>query len=572
MNGNPRYNAEFSQLPTTETEEVEVTTVFDESRDIEEELLHGQIAMPPDTRGDNPLDILISQVGYGSFQKKLLILCGFGWLADNMWLQCIAIILPRVQDHFDVEDKLIGTLSSSIFMGMMFGALFWGTYSDSNGRKIPFNTTLTITALFGFAASFAPSFWVLCLFLFCLGFGVGGNMPTDGALFLEFLPKSHHYLLTFMSVFFSFGAVIASVLGFAILPYTSCPEGSADDPNPPCDVSVQNRGWRYMLFATGVVTFLMVVCRSFLFHLPESPKFLISRHRKREAAHVLQRIANANGTDMTITVADLPDPCSSVKMYSIADSDDDCLEEEEGPKPRSSDSYSDTSPILSPANPESKLDHPKSITQKIKAVLSPEKLQILFNEKWRVTTILVWAIWTFTAMAYTMFNVFLPKYLEMLGFAGESPPTRADVYWDYMVYSIAGVPGSVIASWMIETRLGRKGTMALSAFGSAGALFIFSVISSRITMLLSSSAVSFLATLLYAVIYGYTPEVFTTEVRGTAVGTASALGRIAGIVSPIASGILLTISTVVPLYVSVIGFVVVGGCVLLLPVETKRAH
>jgi MFS family permease len=124
---------------------------------------------------------------------------------------------------------------------------------------------------------------------------------------------------------------------------------------------------------------------------------------------------------------------------------------------------------------------------------------------------------------------------------------------------------------MIETRLGRKGTMAVSAFGSAVALFVFSIISSRITMLLSSSAVSFLATLLYAVIYGYTPEVFTTEVRGTAVGTASALGRIAGIISPIVSGILLTVSTVLPLYVSVVGFVLVGGCVMLLPVETKKA-
>jgi MFS family permease len=67
-------------------------------------------------------------------------------------------------------------------MGMMFGALFWGTFSDSNGRKLPFNMTLTITAFFGIAASFAPTFWSLCVFLFCLGFGVGGNMPTDGKL------------------------------------------------------------------------------------------------------------------------------------------------------------------------------------------------------------------------------------------------------------------------------------------------------------------------------------------------------------------------------------------------------
>jgi MFS family permease len=111
--------------------------------------------------------------------------------------------------------------------------------------------------------------------------------------------------------------------------------------------------------------------------------------------------------------------------------------------------------------------------------------------------------------------------------------------------------------------------MAVSAFGSSIALFLFSIISSRVTMVLSSSSVSFLATLLYAVIYGYTPEVFDTNVRGTAVGTASGLGRIAGIASPIITGILLTINTSLPLYISVIGFAIVGLCVILLPIETR---
>jgi MFS family permease len=92
------------------------------------------------------------------------------------------VLIWYLIEHFDVEDRLIGTLSSSIFMGMMFGALFWGTFSDSHGRKLPFNMTLAITALFGIAASFAPTFWSLCLFLFFLGFGVGGNMPTDGKI------------------------------------------------------------------------------------------------------------------------------------------------------------------------------------------------------------------------------------------------------------------------------------------------------------------------------------------------------------------------------------------------------
>ncbi len=84
-----------------------------------------------------------------------------GWMADNvclglsilrsflnvvqMWIQAVAIILPRVQQHFSgqfnyrpslpsssrsrnaVPDSYIGILSSSMFAGMMFGAVGWGT-------------------------------------------------------------------------------------------------------------------------------------------------------------------------------------------------------------------------------------------------------------------------------------------------------------------------------------------------------------------------------------------------------------------------------------------------------------
>lgn len=129
-----------------------------------------------------------------------------------------------------------------------------------------------------------------------------------------------------------------------------------------------------------------------------------------------------------------------------------------------------------------------------------------------------------------------------------------------------------MASHMIETRLGRKGTMGISAFGSAFALFLFSVIKSRTAMLISSSLVSFLATLLYAVIYGYTPEVFDTAIRGTAVGSASGFGRVAGIASPILSGVLFTVKAVLPLYVSVVGFIFVGVCIVLLPLETRSSR
>ena len=77
--------------------------------------------------GETALDRTIDHIGMGRYQVMLLILSGFGYLADNMWLQGIAIVLPRVQDEWNVHDRWIGLLSSSTFAGMMVGALAWGS-------------------------------------------------------------------------------------------------------------------------------------------------------------------------------------------------------------------------------------------------------------------------------------------------------------------------------------------------------------------------------------------------------------------------------------------------------------
>jgi hypothetical protein len=44
--------------------------------------------------------------------------------------------------------------------------------------------------------------------------GVGGNLPVDSAVFLEFLPASHQYLLTVMSVWWSAGQIRRFLRGF----------------------------------------------------------------------------------------------------------------------------------------------------------------------------------------------------------------------------------------------------------------------------------------------------------------------------------------------------------------------
>ena len=63
-------------------------------------------------------------------------------------------------------------------------------------------------------------------------------------------------------------------------------------------------GWRYFLYSMGG---LMMVCwfLRFLFHLHESPKFLIGRGRDAEAVKVIQAIAEYNGRTCRLTLDQL---------------------------------------------------------------------------------------------------------------------------------------------------------------------------------------------------------------------------------------------------------------------------
>ncbi|KAJ3003746.1 hypothetical protein HKX48_001584, partial [Thoreauomyces humboldtii] len=235
----------------------------------------------------NTLDDVLDTIGFGRYQFTLLVLCGFGWLADNMWLQGIALILPHVQSQFGVSDGRIGLLSSAVFSGMLIGAIFWGTWSDHYGRRHAFNATLIISTVFGITAAFAPTFPVLCFLIFGLGIGVGGHMPVDGCLFVEFCPKKDRNYLALLSVFFSIGSVVASALAVPV--FSGCDGGSADAPSEGCASA-----WRWLVGTLGSVSLTMLLGRLALITLHESPKFLLAQDDRTQLRTVLNHLVESN--------------------------------------------------------------------------------------------------------------------------------------------------------------------------------------------------------------------------------------------------------------------------------------
>jgi len=142
-------------------------------------------------------DDAIQRVGYGRFQRKLMILCGLGWAADAMEVLLISFALPVIAAEWDLTPVQTGLLGTAIFLGMLAGALVWGRLSDLYGRKIGFMSTVAIDSVFGLLSAFAPSFAALVVLRTLTGFGVGGTLPVDYSIFAEYLPseKRGRYLV-----------------------------------------------------------------------------------------------------------------------------------------------------------------------------------------------------------------------------------------------------------------------------------------------------------------------------------------------------------------------------------------
>ena len=118
--------------------------------------------------------------------------------------------------EYGIDENQIRYTTLALFLGLCIGASFWGIMSDVVGRRLAFNCTLGIASVFGVAAGAAPNWIGSCALFACVGLGVGGNLPVDGALFLEFLPLASGKLLTLLSIWCPVGQLIAS-LGMCLL-------------------------------------------------------------------------------------------------------------------------------------------------------------------------------------------------------------------------------------------------------------------------------------------------------------------------------------------------------------------
>lgn len=66
------------------------------------------------------------------------------------------------------------------------------------------------------------------------------------------------------------------------------------------------------------------------------------------------------------------------------------------------------------------------------------------------------------------------------------------------MYTVSGLPGSLVGAYLVETPLGRAKTLAISTLATSAATVVFVFVNTSVGIVLSSMAVSFASTLMCA--------------------------------------------------------------------------
>lgn len=196
-------------------------------------------------------------------------------------------------------------------------------------------------------------------------------------------------------------------------------------------------------------------------------------------------------------------------------------------------------------------------------------LRALFaTPKLAYSTSLITLIWGFIGLGFPLYNAFLP-YIQATRGANFGDGSTYITYRDSLIIAVLGVPGSLIGGALVELpRFGRKGALGVSAALTGVFLFASTTALTSNALLGWNCAYNLFANIMYAVLYGYTPEIFPTKDRGTGNAVTATANRIFGIMAPIVA-IYANLKTAVPVYVSGALFIAAGILTFILPFESR---
>jgi putative MFS transporter len=212
---------------------------------------------------------------------RVIALIAAGYFFDVIDLIVLGSLIPdMVQSKFatGAEAGFVGTMT---VIGMFIGAAGQGEFSDRWGRKSVYQFNLLLFGIFTILGAFAPSVMWLAAARFVAGIGLGAEQPLAFAYAGEYSPKRIRGRILAI-VHFIGGACVWPIAALFTLAFRD------------------SIGWRGVWFVIGIGALIVWLFR---FTLPESPRYLATHGKGKDALDVLGRLGIAGPKEELVTDA-----------------------------------------------------------------------------------------------------------------------------------------------------------------------------------------------------------------------------------------------------------------------------
>lgn len=274
-------------------------------------------------------------------------------------------------------------------------------------------------------------------------------------------------------------------------------------------------GWKWGLLIGAVPALYAIIIR---IHAPESVRYLESRGRHEEAEAIVAEYEASAGIDS------LSEP-------------------------------------LEAATGEVKSD--AEIPVQDDAAMSEQTISI-WSPSVRRRTIALWIIWFMVNFSYYGAFTWIPSLLtDQFGDLTKS-------FQFTLIITLAQIPGYAVSAYLIEI-IGRRRNLALFLAGSAIAAICYANAGSEATIIAAGMALSFFNLGAWGALYAIGPELYPTNVRGTGTGAAAGFGRIASIITPLLTPVMVGFGgSLLAFGVFAAAFAIAAAAAFLLPEQTNK--
>jgi MFS family permease len=217
----------------------------------------------------------LDRLPWANFHWLVVVGLGIAWILDGLEAQISATVgtVWTRPETLNLSTGQVGIVASVYLSGEIVGALFFGRITDMLGRKRLFILTLAIYLLGSGLAGLSFNFWILLLFRFIAGMGIGGEYTAINSAIDELIPARFRGRVDIaVNGTYWAGAGLGAAASLILLNENLLPVGW---------------GWRIGFLIGPLIGLFIIFLRRVI---PESPRWLMTHGRGEEAERTVDEI------------------------------------------------------------------------------------------------------------------------------------------------------------------------------------------------------------------------------------------------------------------------------------------